>query len=79
MTRDLPWPLDVTQTVVYRPVEARDFTCGRHVQVYCCLVSYQRHCHVRSVAHVVVLTVVVVVVVVVVGCRGVTDFSATTS
>jgi len=59
MKRDLPWPLDVTQTVVYRPVEARDFTRGRQVQVYCCLISYWRHCHVRSVVHVVVLTVCV--------------------
>jgi len=59
MTRDLPWPLNVTHTVVYRPVEARDFTRGRQVQVYCCLVSYRRHCHVCSVAHVVVLMVCV--------------------
>jgi len=59
MTCDLPWPLDVMHTVVYRPVEVRDFTRGRQVQVYCCLISYRRHCHVRSVAHVVVLTVCV--------------------
>jgi len=43
MTRDLPWPLDVMQAVVYRPAEARDFTCGRQFQVYCCLVSYRWH------------------------------------
>ena len=41
MTHDLPWPLDVTQTVVYRPAEARDFTRSQQVQVYCCLVSYR--------------------------------------